>query len=609
MLPGSAFSKTLREVAPGLSKRFFECSGRNHAAQLSKLQPKSARTSTVQPSSARISQTRNLSTRCGASIRNCSLPRANSPSCNLKNASFAPAIVRGFSESAHARSTSIADNATDPTERRKDEEKTGNESKSRNFFPDTSSNTVAYWLLGSAASVFGIVVFGGLTRLTESGLSITEWKPVTGSLPPMSEADWESEFAKYRSSPEFHMLNSRMTLEEFKSIYWMEWIHRLWGRFIGLSFVLPAAYFVARKKVSRSMATRLLGIAGLIGFQGFLGWWMVKSGLKDDLFAPGSHPRVSQYRLTAHLGAAFVCYLAMLWNGLDILRTNKILRMSSDGASATLKSLGNPALKPFKRYVSLLAGLIFITAMSGGLVAGLDAGLIYNEFPYMGLGLTPPKSELWDKFYCRAPDHSDLWWRNLLENPSLVQLDHRILATTTFTAVMALWAFSRSGAVQKILPRAAQKGVHGVVGFACLQVILGISTLLYLVPTGLASAHQAGSLALLTWTIVLGSRVWFPTQAARILAQRTQVNLAGSGAEVAHRAAMMSSAAKAKPVMPGSPAALAAIGCMPIVTAIGLGLSSKSEADVARQLSAHMTAHRAVSGVEQMRSSSVPKAS
>lgn len=418
-------------------------------------------------------------------------------------------------------------------------------------------------------------------------LSITEWKPVTGSLPPMSDEDWESEFAKYRSSPEFHMLNSRMTLEEFKSIYWMEWIHRLWGRFIGLSFVIPAAYFVAKRQVSRSMATRLLGIAGLIGFQGFIGWWMVKSGLKDDLFAPGSHPRVSQYRLTAHLGAAFVCYLAMLWNGLDILRTNKILRAAPEAASTTLNALKNPALRPFKRYVSLLAGLVFITAMSGGLVAGLDAGLIYNEFPYMGMGLTPPRSELWDKFYCRAPDHSDLWWRNLLENPSLVQLDHRILATTTFTAVMALWAFSRSAAMKKILPRAAQRGVHGVVGFVSLQVVLGICTLWYLVPTHLASTHQAGSLALLTWTIVLGSRVWFPTQAARILARRTasQASLGGSaGQELMQNAALMSKA-KSKGILPGSATALASTGIMPFVTGAGMFFSVAADRAVRDELS------------------------
>lgn len=321
-----------------------------------------------------------------------------------------------------------------------------------------------------------------------------------------------------------------MTLEEFKSIYWMEWIHRLWGRAIGITFVLPAIYFVARRKVSKPMMLRLAGIAGLIGFQGLIGWWMVKSGLKDDLFAPGSHPRVSQYRLTAHLGTAFLCYTAMLWNGLAILRTNKLLSINPAAATETLSALSSPQLKIFKRSVAGLALLVFTTAMSGGLVAGLDAGLIYNEFPKMGLGLTPPKSELFDKFYSRDPDQKDLYWRNALENPSLVQLDHRILATTTFTSVMALWAYSKySSAMRNLLPRAAKRGVHGVVGFVWLQVILGISTLIYLVPLPLASAHQAGSLALLTWTLVLGSRIWYPSGAARLLAQRLSGTRATGG--------------------------------------------------------------------------------
>ncbi|KAJ6135075.1 Cytochrome c oxidase assembly protein COX15 [Penicillium capsulatum] len=384
-------------------------------------------------------------------------------------------------------------------------------------FPKTSSKSVAYWLLGSAASVFGIVIFGGLTRLTESGLSITEWRPVTGSMPPLTADDWEAEFAKYRASPEFKHLNPNMNLSEFKSIYYMEWIHRLWGRFIGMSFVLPAIYFVARKKVSAPMSLRLAGIAGLIGFQGFLGWWMVKSGLKDDLFAPGSHPRVSQYRLTAHLGAAFVCYVAMLWNGLAILRSHRLLADPMSGLKQ-LDALRDPRLAIFRRSVAGLALLVFTTAMSGGLVAGLDAGLIYNEFPYMGNGLAPPRAELWDAHYSRHEDRSDLWWRNILENPSLVQLDHRILAMTTFTSIMALWAYSRrSPTVKRLLPPAARKGVHGVVGFAFMQVGLGISTLLYLVPTPLASAHQAGSLFLLTWVLVLGSRIWHPSRTAKLL--------------------------------------------------------------------------------------------
>ncbi|CAG7989590.1 unnamed protein product [Penicillium salamii] len=389
--------------------------------------------------------------------------------------------------------------------------------KSKSSFPKISDKAVAYWLLGSAASVFGIVVFGGLTRLTESGLSITEWRPVTGSLPPMNAEHWESEFAKYRASPEFQLLNPNMTLSEFKSIYYMEWIHRLWGRFVGMSFVLPAVYFVARKKVSTPMAWRLFGIAGLIGFQGFLGWWMVKSGLKDDLFAPGSHPRVSQYRLTAHLGAAFTCYVAMLWNGLAILRSHRLMADAAAGMEQ-LNALRDPKLALFRRSVAGIALLVFTTVISGGLVAGLDAGLIYNEFPFMGNGLAPPSSELFDARYSRHEDRSDLWWRNMLENPSMVQLDHRILATTTFTVICALMAYTRgSPAMKRFLPAPARKGVHGVFAFACCQVALGISTLLYLVPTPLASAHQAGSLFLLTWVMILGSRVWHPTRTAKLL--------------------------------------------------------------------------------------------
>jgi cytochrome c oxidase assembly protein subunit 15 len=308
-----------------------------------------------------------------------------------------------------------------------------------------------------------------------------------------------------------------MSLEEFKKIYYMEWGHRLWGRFVGLSFVLPAIYFVARRKVSKPIAFRLLGISGLIGCQGALGWWMVKSGLKDDLFAPGSHPRVSQYRLTAHLGTAFICYTAMLWSGLSILR-DRALSASPAKGHAELLRRSSPSLSVFRKSVAGLALLVFTTAMSGGLVAGLDAGLIYNEFPRMGTGLTPPKSELFSDFYSRRPDRSDIWWRNMLENPSTVQLDHRILATTSFTAILALWAYSRfNPRVRAALPKSAQKGMLGVVHLLMLQVTLGITTLLYLVPVPLAAAHQAGSLALLTGVVVLGSRVWVPRRMMGVL--------------------------------------------------------------------------------------------
>ena len=354
----------------------------------------------------------------------------------------------------------------------------------------------------------------------KSSLSITEWKPVTGSLPPTSDHDWDLEFTKYRSSPEFKLLNPNMTLSEFKSIYFMEWTHRIWGRIVGITFLLPSIYFITRRRVSAVMATRLLGIAGLIGFQGVLGWWMVKSGLKDDLFAPGSHPRVSQYRLTAHLGTAFICYTAMLWNGLSILRTHKLLK-DPTAADSVITTLRRPELRIFRRSVAALAVLVFCTAMSGGLVAGLDAGLIYNEFPYMGDGITPPRAELFSDFYSHTPEKNDIWWRNFLENPSLVQLDHRILATTTFCSVMGLWTYTKlSPIMRKLLPAACKRGMHGVVGFVSLQVILGISTLIYLVPLPLASAHQAGSLALLSSVIILGSRSWISGRAARLVAQR-----------------------------------------------------------------------------------------
>ncbi|KAL2259455.1 hypothetical protein VTK26DRAFT_6861 [Humicola hyalothermophila] len=376
-------------------------------------------------------------------------------------------------------------------------------------FPETSSKAVGYWLVGSAVSVFGIVVFGGLTRLTESGLSITEWRPVTGSLPPMSAEDWQSEFDKYRASPEYKVINPHMTLEEFKKIYYMEWTHRIWGRFVGLSFVLPTVYFIARRRVTPRMAATLVGISALIGFQGFIGWWMVQSGLKDDLFAPGAHPRVSQYRLAAHLATAFVCYSWMLLAGLGVLRTHRFLR-DPEAAVKTFAALNSPALRVLRGSVTGLTALIFLTVLSGALVAGLDAGLIYNEFPKMGTGFAPPKAELFDKFYSREEDGSDLWWRNMLENPSLVQLDHRILATTTFTFVVALFAYSRTARIKAAMPKNVKRGVNGLLHLALTQVTLGITTLLYMVPIPLAAAHQAGALALLTGALVLGQRLRVP---------------------------------------------------------------------------------------------------
>lgn len=334
----------------------------------------------------------------------------------------------------------------------------------------------------------------------------------------MNQADWDSEFAKYRASPEFVRLNSRMSLDEFKKIYWMEWTHRLWGRVIGVTFLVPTIYFIAKRRVASHMAWKISGICGLIGFQGMIGWWMVKSGLKDDLFDPRSNPpRVSQYRLAAHLGIAFLAYSAMIVTGLSILREHALLK-DPKAALSLIEKISLPHMRRFRLAATIVTGLIFTTAMSGALVAGLDAGMIYNEFPWMGLGLTPPKAELWNAHYSQKQDQSDLWWRNMLENPSLVQLDHRMLAMTTFTSIVALALWPRfSGPLKAIMPRKQMKSVNAVVHMATLQVVLGISTLIYMVPTWLGAAHQAGALALLTTAVVLGSRFRVPPRTVQLI--------------------------------------------------------------------------------------------
>lgn len=376
-----------------------------------------------------------------------------------------------------------------------------------------STKGVAYWLLIAAASVFGIVLLGGLTRLTESGLSITEWKPVTGSLPPMTADDWEREFAAYKESPEFKELNSNITLDEYKFIYFMEWAHRLWGRAIGLFVVLPAIYYVVRRKTSPSTNRSLLGISLLLGFQGFLGWWMVKSGL-DQKNLDSRHnkqPRVSQYRLAAHLGTAFVVYFAMLATGLEILKEHRFVKNPIQ-AVKDMNLLSTSAVTPFRRCVLGLLVLTFCTAMSGAFVAGLDAGLLYNTFPLMGGRIAPSTRELFDPLYATnqglEPSSFNVAWKNMLENPVTVQFIHRVLAVTTWTASVALFVYARR--MRPILPRNVYRASHGVIGLATLQAALGITTLIYVVPISAASLHQAGALALLTQILILLVRLRVP---------------------------------------------------------------------------------------------------
>lgn len=384
--------------------------------------------------------------------------------------------------------------------------------KTKTLPPVVSSKVTGYWLVCTSGLIFGIVVIGGLTRLTESGLSITEWKPVTGAIPPLNEQEWQEEFDKYKESPEFKQLNSHITLEEFKFIFSMEWGHRLLGRCIGMFFILPAIYFWKTKKFSPHVTRRVVGLTGLLGLQGAIGWWMVKSGLDEEQLAERkSKPTVSPYRLTAHLGAAFLMYLGVLWTAFEIFQENnliKTMKSNPDKVTLLLAKLNSPALNKTRKISTGLLALTFLTAMSGGMVAGLDAGLIYNTFPHMGEDYVPSYNELMSPVFARKEDLSDLWWRNLLENPTTVQLIHRIFATTTFFAVLATQIYVKKNL--NVIPALAKKRFHGVMGLVCLQVALGISTLIYLVPIPLAAAHQAGALALLTSSLAFAAAVKRP---------------------------------------------------------------------------------------------------
>ncbi|ODV82945.1 hypothetical protein CANARDRAFT_10037 [[Candida] arabinofermentans NRRL YB-2248] len=387
---------------------------------------------------------------------------------------------------------------------------TNTSSSNRSKWPINSHKNVGYLCLGSSILVFGIVILGGLTRLTESGLSITEWKPVTGSIPPLNDQEWEIEFEKYKNTPEFKLLNSHITLDEFKFIFKMEWSHRLLGRIIGLTFVLPSLYYISRRKVSIPTSFKLLGICLLIGLQGGIGWWMVYSGIDSkQLEERRSKPTVSQYRLTAHLGAAFLVYCCMISTGISILKEHSIIKNPQIWLK-NFQLIKSPSLKKFRLLTTGLLGLVFITAMSGGLVAGLDAGLIYNTFPHMGDDIVPSINELMSPLFARCQDQSDLIWRNMLENPTMVQLNHRILAISTFFSVLGLHLYSHN--IKTIIPKQAYKWLNISMGLVLVQVTLGISTLIYLVPIELAAAHQSGALALLTSVLMVFNNLKKPSR-------------------------------------------------------------------------------------------------
>lgn len=320
------------------------------------------------------------------------------------------------------------------------------------------ARAVAIWLFCIAGLVALMVVIGGLTRLTESGLSMVEWKPVTGWLPPLSEAAWIAEFEKYKQFPEYQKINIGMTLDGFREIFWLEYIHRLLGRIIGLAFALPMLWFWLRGRIPAGMKPHLVAMFLLGGAQGAMGWFMVKSGLVD-------HPDVSHYRLTAHLGLAFLIFAYLLWGGLSLVRQGHM-----QAARGGL--------------VAVLTVLVFVQVLSGGLVAGMNAGLAHNTWPLMDGAFIP------DGLLIMQPA-----WINIFENAMTVQFQHRMLAY--LVAILAVvTALSLKG-------QAATGLRHGLLTVVALQVLLGIMTLLHHVPISLGTLHQAGAVAVLGICVAL----------------------------------------------------------------------------------------------------------
>jgi cytochrome c oxidase assembly protein subunit 15 len=325
---------------------------------------------------------------------------------------------------------------------------------------------VAVWLFVCCALVFSLIVVGGVTRLTHSGLSITEWQPIVGTLPPLSDSQWTEAFAKYQTTPEYRQVNRGMSIDAFKGIFWWEYFHRLLGRLVGLAFIAPLLWFVARRKLPSvpGLAAKLFGIFLLGALQGALGWYMVQSGLVDD-------PRVSQLRLTAHLGLALLIFAAMLWTALTLLRPALVANGSAEDR-----------MRPLFRGAVALATLVFVMALSGGLVAGIRAGFAYNTFPLMNGYVVPPEIML------IRP-----WYLNFVDNMATVQFDHRLLAWTLLALVPIWWWRVRA---TPAIPARARSAAHLLLAMLLIQVALGISTLLLVVPLPLAALHQAGAVLL-----------------------------------------------------------------------------------------------------------------
>ena len=317
-----------------------------------------------------------------------------------------------------------------------------------------SNRAIAIWLFVMAFLVAMMVVIGGVTRLTGSGLSMVEWRPLIGTLPPLSQAEWMRVFTLYQASPEYNDINYGMSLAEFKLIFFWEYFHRLWGRMLGIAFALPLAYFAFRKMIPHGYKLPLLVLLFLGGMQGVIGWWMVKSGLVSD-------PTVSQYRLATHLGMALFIYGMLLWTGFNLFY--------------------GKALRPSGHMMGVVT-IVAITIIAGAFVAGMDAGLLYNEYPLMGDGLVPI-------------EYGEEGLSDPFENPAAAQFHHRWIAVLAVIGVLTLWR--RANRIAHIRNRGITVGAI-VLG----QFTLGIITLLNGVPVWMGATHQLGAV------LLLGACLW-----------------------------------------------------------------------------------------------------
>jgi heme a synthase len=330
---------------------------------------------------------------------------------------------------------------------------------------------IAIWLSILFALLVAMIAIGGMTRLTDSGLSITEWRPVTGALPPGDEAEWEAEFAKYREIPQHQLLNRDMSLAEFKSIYWWEWGHRQLGRAIGVVWALGFLWFLLRRRIPAGWTPRLLALGALGGLQGVIGWWMVSSGLSGQMVA------VASQRLAVHLGLAFVILGLIAWYVMSLRREEAELLQARRQRNMGLMHWG-----------TALAGVAFVQILLGALVAGIDAGRAYPEWPLMAGSIVPPDAlEL-------APG-----WRNFTENAGLVQFNHRMVGYALFLLGAFAWLRSRRSALLHI-----RTAFDAMMIALAAQVAIGIATVLYAAPWQIAIVHQAA--AVLLFVLILRAR-------------------------------------------------------------------------------------------------------